>query len=103
MELDARTNQLFIEILNNPDETSTSLKKRHDLTRSQLSYSLQKVNEYLDELNLDPVTRTTNGHFIITKKNSRRICSKQFANHQGYVFITRRTHSIVDINAFIKN
>ncbi|MCO7025916.1 BglG family transcription antiterminator [Tetragenococcus halophilus] len=70
MELDARTNQLFIEILNNPDETSTSLKKRHDLTRSQLSYSLQKVNEYLDELNLDPVTRTTNGHFIITKETA---------------------------------
>lgn len=70
MELDARTNQLFIEILNNPDETSTSLKKRHDLTRSQLSYALKKVNEYLDDLNLDPVTRTTNGHFIITKKTA---------------------------------
>ncbi|GAA3013115.1 BglG family transcription antiterminator [Tetragenococcus solitarius] len=70
MELDARTNQLFFEILNNPDETSTSLKKRHDLTRSQLSYSLKKVNEYLDDLNLDPVTRTTNGHFIITKKTA---------------------------------
>lgn len=70
MELDARTNQLFFEILNNPDETSTSLKKRHELTRSQLSYSIKKVNEYLDELNLDPITRTTNGHFVITKKTA---------------------------------
>jgi len=68
MELDARTNQLFIEILNNPDETSVSLKNRHHLTRSQLNYSIQKVNEYLTELNLDPITRTTNGHFVITKE-----------------------------------
>ncbi|KFN93728.1 BglG family transcriptional antiterminator/PTS system mannitol/fructose-specific IIA component [Tetragenococcus muriaticus PMC-11-5] len=68
MELDARTNQLFIEILNNPDETSVSLKNRHHLTRSQLNYSIQKVNEYLSELNLDPITRTTNGHFVITKE-----------------------------------
>lgn len=68
MELDARTNQLFIEILNNPDETSVSLKNRHHLTRSQLNYSIQKVNEYLTELNLEPITRTTNGHFVITKE-----------------------------------
>lgn len=77
MELDIRTNQLFMEILNNPNETSSSVSKRLNLTRSQLNYSLKKLNEYLEEMKLEAVYRTQNGYFVVSKSVNEQFGSQQ--------------------------
>jgi transcriptional antiterminator/mannitol/fructose-specific phosphotransferase system IIA component (Ntr-type) len=67
MELDVRTNELFMEILNHPNETSGSLGKRLGLTRAQINYSFKKLNEYLADLQLEAIHRTPNGHFVVPR------------------------------------
>jgi len=72
MELDVRTNQLFMEILNNPNESSRSISQRLELTRSQLNYALKKLNEYLEAAQLEPIYRTKSGYFVLSRGVSER-------------------------------
>lgn len=88
MELDVRTNQLFMEILGNPNETSSSIGKRLDLTRSQLNYSLKKLNDYLEAMQLETIYRTQNGHFVVSREVNEQVNNLQ-KNKQIDVYLSR--------------
>ena len=68
MNLEERTNQIFLELINNPQITSKELCGTFDLTRGQLNYALKKINDSLEEEKLVPIKRTKNGHFLIANE-----------------------------------
>lgn len=49
MYLDERSKKLLIEIVKKPNTTNKKLQLDHKLTRRQVNYSLNKVNEWLED------------------------------------------------------
>lgn len=68
MNLEERTNQIFVELVNNPQITSKALCEKFDLTRGQLNYALKKINDSLVDEKLSEIKRTKNGHFLIANE-----------------------------------
>lgn len=67
MQLGDRSNKILEELISNPSITSKDIEKRFNLTRRQLGYSFDKINDWLLEKNLPAIERTRKGHFIIDK------------------------------------
>ncbi|WP_173915499.1 BglG family transcription antiterminator [Halobacillus sp. Marseille-Q1614] len=65
MTLSERSRIILDELVINPRVTSMDLEKKHSLTRRQLGYSFNKINQWLMEKNLPVIERTRQGHFII--------------------------------------
>lgn len=65
MSLNKRCKGILDELLSNPSITSKDLEKKHHLTRRQIGYSLDKINEWLMTRSLPVIERTRRGHFII--------------------------------------
>ncbi|WP_159721396.1 BglG family transcription antiterminator [Enterococcus sp. CSURQ0835] len=65
MNLEERTNQIFVELLNNPQIPSKVLCEKFQLSRGQLNYAIKKINDSLQLENLNGIKRTKQGHFII--------------------------------------
>ncbi|MDC3411922.1 BglG family transcription antiterminator [Aquibacillus sp. 3ASR75-11] len=65
MNLDDRSNKILEELISNPSITSKDMEKKYDLTRRQLGYSFDKINDWLISKNLPAIERTRQGHFII--------------------------------------
>ncbi|UOR11409.1 BglG family transcription antiterminator [Halobacillus amylolyticus] len=65
MSLDDRSKRILDELVSNPSITSMALEKKYDLTRRQLGYSFNKINEWLMTKSLPVIERTRKGHFII--------------------------------------
>lgn len=71
MYLDKRSESLFWEVIQNPNITNRQLEAKYDLSRYQISYSFQKINDWLIGENLPPVTRSKNGKFILDSEIAR--------------------------------
>ncbi|SDW95541.1 transcriptional antiterminator, BglG family [Marinococcus luteus] len=65
MPLSERDNEILNELIRNPSVTSMALEEKHQLTRRQLGYSINKVNDWLLSKDLPVIERTRQGHFII--------------------------------------
>ncbi|WP_163527159.1 BglG family transcription antiterminator [Halobacillus ihumii] len=65
MSLDDRSKRIMDELVSNPSITSLAMEKKYNLTRRQLGYSFNKINEWLMAKNLPVIERTRKGHFII--------------------------------------
>ncbi|SFE11753.1 Transcriptional antiterminator [Lentibacillus persicus] len=65
MPLSERDNKLFEELIRNPGTTSHVLEKKYGLTRRQLGYSINKINDWLINQNLPSIERTRQGYFIM--------------------------------------
>lgn len=65
MQLDSRSRLIFDELMSNPSTTSNHLEEKYKLTRRQLGYSFNKINDWLRAKNLPVIERTRQGHFII--------------------------------------
>ncbi|GAB3804352.1 BglG family transcription antiterminator [Virgibacillus kimchii] len=65
MKLDDRSNTILDELINNPGVNSKEIEKKYGLTRRQLGYSMDKINDWLLENKLPVIERTRKGHFII--------------------------------------
>ena len=61
MNLEERTQQIFQELMKNPQLTSSELSKKLAITPGQLSYSLNKLNDSLEEVQLKVIKRTKTG------------------------------------------
>ncbi|WP_313627721.1 BglG family transcription antiterminator [Enterococcus italicus] len=68
MNLEERTQQIFRELMKNPQLTSAELIEKLSITQGQLSYSLNKLNDILDERQLKEIKRTRTGHFLIDRE-----------------------------------
>ncbi|WP_347551653.1 BglG family transcription antiterminator [Pseudalkalibacillus hwajinpoensis] len=60
-----RSKLILDELIGNPRITSMALEKKYNLTRRQLGYSVNKMNEWLMTKDLPVIERTRQGHFII--------------------------------------
>lgn len=58
MYLDNRSKTLFQEVIKNPNITNKQLEVKYKLSRYQISYSFQKVNEWLKWKNYPEVKRS---------------------------------------------
>ncbi|MGA8941673.1 MAG: BglG family transcription antiterminator [Thermoactinomyces sp.] len=63
--LNKRCKVILDELLSNPSITSMDLEKKHHLTKRQIGYSLDKINEWLMANNLPVIERTRRGQFVI--------------------------------------
>ncbi|MFJ7936666.1 BglG family transcription antiterminator [Sporosarcina sp. NPDC096371] len=67
MQLDHRSRLIFDELMRNPSITSKGLENKYGLTRRQLGYSFDKINEWLQVKGLSMIERTRQGQFIIDR------------------------------------
>ncbi|MBS3681911.1 BglG family transcription antiterminator [Ornithinibacillus massiliensis] len=67
MVLSDRYKMILDELTSNPSITSVALEKKFKLTRRQLGYSIQKINEWLMSNNLPVIERTRQGHFVVNQ------------------------------------
>ncbi|MCD4838218.1 BglG family transcription antiterminator [Neobacillus sedimentimangrovi] len=65
MYLDERSNLLLQEILGNPEVSNVQLEEKFQLSRRQVSYSLTKINDWLESNNFPKIKRTSTGKFIV--------------------------------------
>jgi transcriptional antiterminator/mannitol/fructose-specific phosphotransferase system IIA component (Ntr-type) len=66
MYLDERSNLLLKEVLSNPEISNSKLEEKFQLSRRQVSYSFQKINDWLEENNYPTIKRTNTGKFIVS-------------------------------------
>ncbi|ALR74871.1 BglG family transcription antiterminator [[Enterobacter] lignolyticus] len=67
MAVDKRVVAVLDAIVNDPGITGTKLEERFRLTRKQLSYTLQKVNDYLESNHFDRISRLKTGKLHISR------------------------------------
>src|SRR5690625_3038566 len=77
MQLDKRSSKLFDELMSNPGINSKELEEKYDLTRRQLGYSFNKINDWLLMKNLPEIERTRQGHFIIDQSLITKMSDEQ--------------------------
>ncbi|WP_191561082.1 BglG family transcription antiterminator [Metabacillus idriensis] len=65
MQLDNRSSNLLQEVINNPAIKNKDLEKKYNLSRRQIGYSFEKINEWLKDNNLPKIERTRNGVFLV--------------------------------------
>ena len=65
LDLNQRCKRIFDELLINPSVSSIDLENKFHLTKRQLGYSIDKINEWLMTNNLPVIERTRQGHFVI--------------------------------------
>lgn len=65
MKLDERSDKLLDELMSNPSINSKDLEEKYNITRRQLGYSFNKINDWLLETSLPEIERTRQGYFII--------------------------------------
>ncbi len=68
MFLDDRSVNLLNELIRTPQIKNKELEGKFKLSRRQISYSIEKINHWLETKNLTPITKSRNGNFIIDKK-----------------------------------
>jgi len=76
--LNERCKNILDELKSNPSITSTLLEEKLDLSRRQLGYSIDKINDWLMSNNLPVIERTRQGHFVIDQS----IFTKLDGNHE---------------------
>ncbi|WP_010648215.1 BglG family transcription antiterminator [Oceanobacillus massiliensis] len=79
MVLSDRNKNILKELISYPSIISMDLEKKYDLTRRQLGYSIQKINDWLVSNNLPAIERTRNGHFVI----DQAVFSKFSSNNEN--------------------
>ncbi|MDM5228276.1 BglG family transcription antiterminator [Cytobacillus sp. NJ13] len=68
MFLDDRSVNLLNVLIRTPQIKSKELEEKLNLSRRQIAYSIEKINQWLGLKNLLPITKSRNGNFIIDKK-----------------------------------
>ncbi len=79
--LSDRNKNILKELISYPSIISMDLEKKYDLTRRQLGYSIQKINDWLVSNNLPAIERTRNGHFVI----DQAVFSKFSSNNENTI------------------
>lgn len=82
MYLDNRAKSILEAIVNTPQITGKELQEQMDLSRKQLSYSFNKINEYLSEKKYPKIQRLKTGKFIVSQEV---VTHFQTNNHQEII------------------
>lgn len=65
MQLDDRSNTLLLEVVTTPGIKNKDLEEKYNLSRRQIGYSFDKINDWLETNNLPKIERTKKGLFIV--------------------------------------
>ncbi|MCR6095621.1 BglG family transcription antiterminator [Salipaludibacillus agaradhaerens] len=65
MQLDDRSWQLLMEVMGNPSIRNKDLERKYHLNRRQISYSFEKINDWLNMSGMPKVKRNRQGQFLI--------------------------------------
>ncbi|GAA5416002.1 hypothetical protein Pryu01_01034 [Paraliobacillus ryukyuensis] len=65
MQLDDRSNKFINELMSDPNIRTKDLEKKYAITRRQINYSFEKINDWLSTKNLPAIERTRQGLFIV--------------------------------------
>ena len=65
VNLDERSKNVFDTILNDPMIKGSEIEKKFSLTRKQLSYTLEKINDVLKSEGYPRIERKKTGTFIV--------------------------------------
>ncbi|QAS51520.1 BglG family transcription antiterminator [Halobacillus litoralis] len=96
MALNERSKKILDDLVINPRISSTTLEKKHNLTRRQLGYSFNKINEWLLVQNLPHIERTKQGQFIIDQSIFTKVNSEDRASVSTPVLSEKqRTYLII--------
>lgn len=57
--------KIILQIVKNPAIKSKTLETQFNLSRRQLSYRIDKINQWLSKASYEQITRTKQGHFIV--------------------------------------
>ncbi|WP_239253626.1 BglG family transcription antiterminator [Listeria ilorinensis] len=68
MYLDERSEAIFRQIIYNPTVNNRELQEQFSITRNQLNYSIQKINEWCFAKNYPEIRRLKTGHFYLEKE-----------------------------------
>jgi transcriptional antiterminator/mannitol/fructose-specific phosphotransferase system IIA component (Ntr-type) len=68
MFLDDRSVNLLNELIRTPQIKNKELEEKFNLSRRQITYSIEKINQWLQTRSLLPISKSRNGNFIIDKK-----------------------------------
>jgi transcriptional antiterminator/mannitol/fructose-specific phosphotransferase system IIA component (Ntr-type) len=68
MFLDDRSVNLLKELIRTPQIKNRELEGKYNLSRRQITYSIDKINQWLQTKQLQPISKSRNGNFIIDKK-----------------------------------
>ncbi len=82
--------------------TSSTLEKKFNLTRRQLGYSFNKINEWLLTNNLPTIERTSQGRFIIDQEIFTNLGSEQESS-QAEISVLSETHRVYLIITMLLN
>ncbi len=96
MVMDKRVVAVLDAIVNEPGITAISLEKQFFLTRKQLSYTLQKVNDYLESHHFDRINRLKTGKLNVSRhviEYFRRPCRNDAKNR--YLFSEDERRQII--------
>lgn len=77
--LNDRCKKILDELTSDPSITSIALEKKLGLTRRQLGYSIDKINDWLLENELPVIERTRQGHFVV----DQTVFTKIGGNHKN--------------------
>lgn len=85
MYLDERSDRLLQELLRSPNITNAKLQTKFGLTRRQVEYSIQKINNWLAGQNYPTIGRSPNGLFNISKELFQLISDKEYQQADFYI------------------
>lgn len=87
MVIDKRIHVVLNALVQNPNITGVELQHKFGLTRKQLSYTLKKINDFLESSNLELIKRFKTGKFSIPKHVIETFRDKPVANAIGrYIY-----------------
>lgn len=88
MSLDERGLKILRLLVDDPTMSGVSLEKEVNLSRKQISYSLEKINFYLKDHGFEEISRLKTGRFIISREviDSFKTNTHIYDEHK-YVFI----------------
>lgn len=97
MELDARSSNLMHELVTNSGIKNMDLEKKYNLSRRQIEYSLNKINDWLKTNSLPEIERTKTGLFLVDKiLVTALLGEKEKKATKTYILSeTERTHLII--------
>ncbi|MFC4557638.1 BglG family transcription antiterminator [Virgibacillus kekensis] len=75
MQLDDRSNKLLEDIISIPGIKGKDLETKYSLSRRQLGYSFDKINNWLSSNNLPEIIRTKQGHFVVDQSVITKLIS----------------------------
>ncbi|MGP4064300.1 BglG family transcription antiterminator [Oceanobacillus sp. M65] len=85
MYLDKRSFELLEELILNPKITSKEMEIRKQLSRRQIKYSFEKINNWLQDNNYPKIKRLNSGNFIVDATLNEIITQKNELDTSSYI------------------